>query len=202
MARKTTRKTTTTRQAIGYVRVSTLGQAVDGVSLDAQREAITRQAEAAGLLLTGIEADEGISGKRADTRPGLQRAVEQASKGGHVLIVYSLSRLARSTSDTLHIAEQLERSGADLVSVSEKIDTSGACGRMMFRMLSVLAEFESDIISERVTIAAAQKRAKGESSVNSVSSDTPIGKVIRGVSHSRAFSSGSSRAAIVCGAIR
>lgn len=163
MARKTTSKTTssTTRQAFGYVRVSTIGQAVEGVSLDAQREAVTRQAEAAGLELVGIEADEGISGKRADTRPGLQRAIEQACNCGGVLVVYSLSRLARSTRDTLAIAEQLEQAGADLVSVSEKIDTTGACGRMVFRMLAVLAEFERDVIAERTTAALRFKRAGG-----------------------------------------
>ena len=116
------------RPAIGYVRVSTIGQAVEGVSIDAQRDAITRHAAAAGLQLIDMHQDE-LSGKRADTRPGLQTALAQASEHGAVLIVYSLSRLARSTRDTLAIAEQLESAGADLVSLSEKIDTAGACGR-------------------------------------------------------------------------
>lgn len=150
-----------TRQAVGYIRVSTTGQAVDGVSLDAQRAAIVKHADAAGLELLSIEADEGLSGKRADTRPALQRAVERASATGAVLVVYSLSRLARSTRDTLAIAEQLERAGADLVSLSERIDTSGACGRMVFRMLAVLAEFERDTTAERTRAALRFKRANG-----------------------------------------
>jgi len=149
------------RQAVGYVRVSTTGQAVEGVSLDAQRDAVRRHAEAAGMELLVIEADEGISGKRADTRPGLQRAVGLACERGAVLVVYSLSRLARSTSDTLAISAQLEREGADLASLSEKIDTTGACGRMVFRLLAVLAEFERDVISERTTAALKFKRASG-----------------------------------------
>jgi site-specific DNA recombinase len=156
------------RAAIGYVRVSTLGQAVEGVSLEAQREAITRQAAAAGFELLVIESDEGISGKRSDTRPGLQRAIAAACEHRAALFVYSLSRLARNTRETLAFADQLERSGADLVSLSEKIDTSGACGKMVFRMLAVLAEFERDVISERTRFAMAGKRLRREKTGGSV----------------------------------
>jgi len=155
-----TKSRKTTRPAIGYIRVSTLGQAVEGVSLDAQRDAITKHAAAAGLSLIELHQDE-LSGKRADTRPGLQAALAQACETGAVLIVYSLSRLARSTRDTLAIAEQLESAGADLVSLSERIDTAGACGRMIFRMLAVLAEFERDTIAERTTAALRWKRQQG-----------------------------------------
>ncbi|MBI1312225.1 recombinase family protein, partial [bacterium] len=81
---------------------------------------------------------------------------------GAVLIVYSLSRLARSTRDTLDIAERLEKSGADLVSLSEKIDTTSAAGKMIFRMLAVLAEFERDVISERTKTALQHKKANSE----------------------------------------
>jgi DNA invertase Pin-like site-specific DNA recombinase len=70
--------------------------------------------------------------------------------------------LARSTRDTLDIAERLERAGADLVSLSESIDTTSAAGRMVFRMLAVLAEFERDLVGERTRCAMHAKRAKGE----------------------------------------
>jgi DNA invertase Pin-like site-specific DNA recombinase len=76
--------------------------------------------------------------------------------------VYSLSRLARSTRDTITISERLEKASADLVSLSEKIDTTTAAGRMVFRMLAVLAEFERDQLAERVTMAMDHKRRKGE----------------------------------------
>ena len=76
-------------------------------------------------------------------------------------MVYSLSRLARSTRDTLQIADLLERRGADLVSLSEKIDTTSAAGRMIFRLLAVLAEFERDVISERTSMAMQHMRACG-----------------------------------------
>lgn len=148
--------------AIGYIRVSTVGQVEDGVSLEAQRERI-----AAWCLANGVESgemfvDAGLSGKRADNRPSLQRALDSACRKGNVLIVYSLSRLARSVKDTILIAERLDKAGADLVSLSEKIDTTTAAGKMVFRMLAVLAEFERDLISERTRMALAHKRRRNE----------------------------------------
>lgn len=72
------------------------------------------------------------------------------------------SRLARSTKDTIAIGEKLDKAGADLVSLSEKIDTTSAAGKMVFRMLAVMAEFEKDQISERTKMALAHKKSKGE----------------------------------------
>jgi len=149
-------------KAIAYIRVSTDGQAEDGVSLDAQRARVDAWRTLNDAELLAVEVDAGMSGKRSDNRPGLQKAIDAACKHGAVLVVYSLSRLARSTKDTLEIAERLDKAGADLVSLSEKIDTTSAAGKMVFRMLAVLAEFERDQISERTTAAMAYKRNQGE----------------------------------------
>ncbi len=148
--------------AIGYVRVSTEGQASEGVSLDAQRAKIEAWCLANDVQLAGVFVDAGLSGKRADNRPELQNALNAVTKSRGVLVVYSLSRLARSTKDTLIIAERLDKAGADLVSVSEKLDTTSAAGRMIFRLLAVLDEFERDLISERTSTAMAHKKSKGE----------------------------------------
>jgi site-specific DNA recombinase len=147
--------------AIGYIRVSTEGQAVEGVSLDAQKAKITAWADLNGYELGMIYVDAGISGKRADNRPGLQDAL-QAIKRGDALVVYSLSRLARSTRDTLDIADILEKKNADMVSIQEHIDTTTAAGKMVFRMLAVLNEFERDQIAERTRSALQYKKSKGE----------------------------------------
>lgn len=148
--------------AIGYVRVSTADQATDGVSLAVQRQRIEAHCVAGGLDLLAVHADEGISGKDVHHRPGLQAALADACGHKAALVVYSLSRMARSTRDTLAIAERLQRADADLVSMSEKLDTTSAAGKMMFRMLAILAEFERDLVSERTSAAMAHKRAKGE----------------------------------------
>ena len=63
---------------------------------------------------------------------------------------------------TLSIADRLDCCGADLVSLSESIDTTSAAGKMVFRMLAVLSEFERDLVVERTTMALAHKRSKGE----------------------------------------
>lgn len=158
-------------KAIGYIRVSTQHQANEGASLDAQKAKIESWCNANGAELVEVFVDAGISGKGMKRRVGLRNALESIKRErGMALVVYSLSRMARSTKDTIYIAEQLEKAGADLVSLSERIDTTGAAGKMMFRMLAVLAEFESDVISERVTEVIGFKKSKGE-----VYGTTPFG---------------------------
>jgi len=148
-------------KAIGYIRVSTQGQVEDGVSLDAQEAKVHAWANLNNVSEVIVFRDEGISGKRSDNRPGLELALKAVSKGD-ALICYSLSRLSRSTRDTLLIADSLTKKEADLVSLSEKIDTTTAAGKMVFRMLAVLSEFERDQISDRTRFALAHKREIGE----------------------------------------
>jgi DNA invertase Pin-like site-specific DNA recombinase len=151
-------------RAFGYLRVSTEDQFTHGVSLDAQRASIRAWCAAHDARIDegDLHVDAGLSGKRADNRPALRAALDATCAARGVLVVYSLSRLARSTRDTLAIAERLEKAGADLVSLSEKIDTTSAAGKMVFRLLAVLAEFERDLISERTRGALAHKKSRSE----------------------------------------
>lgn len=149
------------KKAVIYVRVSTARQAEEGISKDAQLSRAMAWCEAQGYSSIGVFKDNGVSGKRIGNRPGIQAALNEACKQKAALVVYSLSRLARSTKDALSIAERLDRAGADLVSLSEQIDTTSAAGKMVFRMLAVLAEFERDLVSERTAAALAHKRANG-----------------------------------------
>lgn len=148
-------------KAVGYIRVSTAGQAENGVSMDAQEAKVKAWANLTGCDETVILRDAGMSGSRADNREGLQHALNIIGDGD-ALVVYSLSRLARSTKDTLEISELLQKRNANLVSISESIDTTTAAGKMVFRMLAVLNEFERDVISERTRTALQHKKAKGE----------------------------------------
>lgn len=148
------------KKAIAYVRVSTTGQAEDGVSLEAQEARIRAWCTLEGYDLAEVFIDRGLSGGRADNRPALQEALQAVGRGD-ALVVYSLSRLARSTKDTLAIAETLDRRGADLVSLSEKIETTSAAGKMVFRLLAVLSEFERDVIAERTSMAMRHLQAQG-----------------------------------------
>jgi len=149
---------------VGYCRVSTEQQATEGVSLEAQRERIASWCahHAYSFDPAAVFEDRGISGKRIDNRPELRKALDLVCREKGVLVVYSLSRLARSTKDAIAIAERLDKAGADLVSLSEDINTTTASGKMIFRLLAVLAEFERDLVAERTRNALARKRTKGE----------------------------------------
>ena len=147
---------------VGYCRVSTPGQAAEGVSLEAQRTAIQAWASTQGRDVLQVFTDAGLSGKRADNRLALQRALALATTHRAVVVVYKLDRLARSTRDALEIAERLSVADADLVSLSEQIDTTTAYGRMFFTLAAAFAQLERDLISERTTAALSHKRSKGE----------------------------------------
>ena len=149
------------QKAIGYIRVSTQGQAEEGVSMAAQRAKIEAWCIANDMELVAVFEDAGISGVSMAGRDGLHAAMKATTKG-MALVAYSISRLARSTKDMLDISETLDRKGADLVSLTEKIDTTTAAGRMVFKMLAVLADFERDQIGERTKMALAHKKANGE----------------------------------------
>lgn len=149
-------------QAIGYVRVSTEGQVKEGVSLDAQQARIAAWCTANGYTLGPVHADAGLSGGRVDNRPALQTALTEVCRLKGALVVYSLSRLARSTKDAILISERLAKSGADLVSLTERIDTTSAAGKLFFRLMAVLNEFERDQISERTRGALVHLRNQGK----------------------------------------
>jgi site-specific DNA recombinase len=152
--------------AVGYVRVSTEDQVREGVSLEAQRAKLAAYCTLHALTLENCYVDEGISGKRADNRPGLQEAITRACAAKGVLVVYSLSRLARSTKDAIEIAERLDKAGANLVSITERIDTTTSMGKFFFTTVAALAQLERDQISERTSMALAHlkqqnRRASG-----------------------------------------
>lgn len=133
---------------IGYARVSTKDQSLD-MQLDA-------------LNLAGCERifQEKVTGAK-DERNQLNRAIETLRKGDK-FIVYKLDRLARSTLKLLKVAEQLEQQGVELISIHDNIDTTTPMGKAMFRMLSVLAELERDMIRDRTKSGLEAARARGK----------------------------------------
>jgi len=162
-----------TPNAVVYLRVSTTKQEAEGVSLDAQRAKAEAWALANDYRVVGVHQDA-LSGKRSENRPGFQAALAQACEVHGALVVYSLSRFARSTRETIELSERLGRSGADLVSLSEHIDTTTAAGKMVFRMLAVLSEFERDQIAERTSMALQHLKAQGRHT----GGQAPYGKTV------------------------
>jgi DNA invertase Pin-like site-specific DNA recombinase len=149
------------RACVGYIRVSTQRQANDGESLSAQRAKLMAWAAQNGYELVAVHADEGISGGSISNRPGVQAAIAEACRRRCALVAVSLSRLVRSVTDAIAIGERLSARGADLISLSENIDTTTASGRLVFKLLALLGEFERELVSERTTAVLAHLKEQG-----------------------------------------
>lgn len=134
-------------QKIGYARVSTLDQ-----NLDRQTDML--RAYGVDKLCT-----EKMSGTRRD-RPELTRLLERLEEGDTV-IVESLSRLGRSTRDLIELVELFQQKGVQLVSLKESIDTSSSTGKLLFTIMSALAQFERDVIADRTRKGLQAARARG-----------------------------------------
>lgn len=131
----------------GYARVSTEGQNLD------------RQIDALKKCDIDILYEEKITGTKRD-RPELQKMLERITKGDKV-IIESLSRLGRSTKDLIELMDIFEKKGVDLVSLKESIDTSTSTGKLIFTLLSGIAQFERDVIADRTREGLKAARARG-----------------------------------------
>lgn len=151
------------KKAYGYIRVSTTSKALDGVSLDVQRERIQARCKLEGWELIGIQSDEGIPSHRMKNRPGLHKALRAVRKNkGSVLVIYNLSRMCRNTREAIDILDMLRESDCNLLSIAESLDTTTAMGKAMFEMIAIFTELQRDLASELTTEAIRHKTATGE----------------------------------------
>ena len=154
----------TVRTAFVYLRVSTTRQATEGISLDAQLQKARTFAQQRGWHVTEVFKDEGVSGKEGiDNRPGL-RALLEATKANRdaVVIVYSISRLARRQRLLWQLLDDRDGHGLSVVSATEPFDAASPMGRAMLGMIAVFAQLEADMISERTRDALAELAAQGK----------------------------------------
>ena len=150
-------------KTIGYVRVSTLHQAEEGVSLEAQRTKIQAYGDLHELELTEIIEDAGLSGKSISGRPGIKKVIELVkSRKIDNVVVYKLDRLARNLKEACEVSELLQKKGVSLHSISEKNDTGSATGKLFYHVLSAMNQWEREVISERTVTALSLKRSKNE----------------------------------------
>jgi site-specific DNA recombinase len=139
--------------AIAVVRCSTTHQANEGNSLETQTKRITAYCEANGLTLVRIYEEAGVSGlTKLTQRNTLNEALDEVCRRKCALVVYSISRLSRSLTDSIAILERIQKAGAELVSLSERIDTTCASGKLVTNMLMLLQNFEVEQLRERVTV--------------------------------------------------
>ena len=136
---------------IGYARVSTEEQ-----DLTAQRNAL----QALGVAPERVYVDHGLTGTNRE-RPGLREALA-ACRAGDTLVVTKLDRLARSLPDARDIADELTERQVKLDLGGSVHDPTDPVGRLLFNMLAMIAEFESDLIRMRTREGMAVARAAGK----------------------------------------
>src|SRR5258708_1458813 len=123
-------------RTIGYVRVSTDGQAEQGVALEAQEAKIRAMATVQGSELLDVMVDGGESAKSLN-RPGLQRLLALINAGKvEAVIVAKLDRLTRSVKDLCGLLELFEKRKVALISVAESLDTGSAAGRLVITIMA------------------------------------------------------------------
>src|SRR5438094_5756645 len=137
-----------------YGRVSTTDQNTDN-------QLVPLRAFASARGWTVIEFTDVASGAR-ERRPGLDELLKAVrSRKVDVVICAKLDRLARSTHHLVTLAKEFEALGVDLIVLDQAIDTTTPTGRLLFHVLAAIAEFERDLIRERVKAGLARAKAKG-----------------------------------------
>ena len=156
---------TTKAKAVCYLRVSTKdqaerGDAAEGFSIPAQREACLRQAESLDAVIVEEFVDRGESARSA-ARPELQRMLTYLSENPtSVVIVHKIDRLARNRADDVGITLAIKKSGAALVSCTENIDETPS-GLLLHGIMSSIAEFYSQNLAAEVKKGSLQKAKSG-----------------------------------------
>lgn len=144
------------KRAAIYVRVSTNDQ-----SVAMQEEELLQYCGRRGWESI-LYRDHGQSGAKQD-RPALDSLLSDLRKRKiDVILVWSLDRLARSLKQLLIISEDCRALGVDLVSLRQNIDTTLPAGRLTFSILGAVAEFERELLRERVKAGMAQARRAGK----------------------------------------
>ena len=135
--------------AIGYARVSTADQMLD-LQIDALR--------AAGCERIFEDTASGVK----TARPGLDKALAFI-RDGDVLVVWKLDRLGRSVGHLVATVQRIEAAGAGFRSLTEGIDTTTTTGRLLLHLFASLAQFERDLIKDRINAGVKAAKARGRS---------------------------------------
>ncbi|ETJ18034.1 Transposon resolvase [human gut metagenome] len=137
---------------VGYIRVSTVEQNT------ARQEVLMQELDVDKVYI------EKVSGKNVNDRLKLQEMLEFIREGD-IVVVESISRLARNTKDLLEIVEKLKNKGVVFISKKENIDTDTPSGQFMLTIFGAVAQLERDYILQRqregIAIAKQEGKYKG-----------------------------------------
>ena len=138
-----------------YARVSTHDQNTIPMQVKKCRE----YAKARNWTVTHIMKDIASGAKQRPQRDDILKLARKREID--IVIVWKLDRWGRSTSDVVGSLEELKELNVKFVSITEALDFSTAMGRAMSGLLSVFAEFERELIRERVRAGLEQARSRG-----------------------------------------
>jgi DNA invertase Pin-like site-specific DNA recombinase len=160
-----TRRNAKVRCAIYTRKSSEEGLEQEFNSLQAQREAceafINSQRQEGWMCLPACYDDGGFSGATM-ARPALRRLLADITAGRvDIVIVYKIDRLTRSLADFAKIVEILDTKGASFVSVTHQFNTTTSMGRLTLNVLLSFAQFEREVIGERIRDRIAASKKKG-----------------------------------------
>src|ERR1700720_1466271 len=160
-----TRRNGSVRCAVYTRKSSEEGLEQEFNSLQAQREAceafITSQRHEGWMCLPGCYDDGGFSGATM-ARPALQQLLADLAAGRvDIVVVYKIDRLTRSLADFAKIVEILDARGASFVSVTQQFNTTTSMGRLTLSVLLSFAQFEREVIGERIRDKIAASKKKG-----------------------------------------
>ena len=146
----------------GYSRVSTSRQADEGESLDVQQRTLEGYAMMHGLMMDRVFVERGVSGSvpLADRLAGAELLAKV--RPGDVVITAKLDRMFRSALDALAVLSKLQAAGVSLHMIDLGGDVTGnGISKLVFTILSAVAEAERDRIRERVSQMKADQRQRG-----------------------------------------
>ena len=140
-----------------YARVST-----DKQKVDMQLKELRAYAKRSGFKIHQEFIDEGYTGSNTK-RPAYNAMLDDArQKKFDLLLVWKLDRLSRSLKDLITTLDELGHLGVDFISYDNKMDTSTPTGKLVYQIVGAVAEFEKDIIRERVKAGLKNAKAKGK----------------------------------------
>lgn len=141
-----------------YARVSTTDK---GQDTELQLRDLRRYAEARGWTVHSEYIDH-CSGSK-DRRPELARLLDDSRKRNiDGILVWRLDRFGRSLKHLINTLDELRSLGVSFISFSENLDFGTSTGQLLFHLLGAFAEFERNLIRERVKAGIANARAKGK----------------------------------------
>jgi len=142
-----------------YARVSTNHHGQDP---SVQTRELREYCERRGLEIVGEYVDTGISGAK-ERRPQLDRLMSDCRRRRlDAVLVYRYDRFARSLRHLVNALEEFRALGIDFISLHEGVDTSTPNGRLVFGIFASIAEFERELIRDRVKSGIAAARSKGK----------------------------------------